>query len=110
VLADFAPQCIDFFGPDRPILWLNNEGSGKRIIPRNYQAALHKTLPEIVEMERAGTLEAAYLEAIGQEQYIRVKDVHGASLAQVEQIVEDMQPCVVVFDMLANFRMGMAQG
>ena len=32
--------------------------------------------------------------------------MHGASLAQVEQVVEAVRPAVVVFDMLANFRMG----
>lgn len=106
-LADWSPQCVDFFGEDRPILWLNNEGSGKRIIPRLYQAALGMTLPEIIELSHQGILEHRYEEAIGaNRQYIRVKDIHGASMAQIEQIIEDINPCVVVLDMIANVRMG----
>ena len=109
-ITDWAPQCVEFFGADRPILWLNNEGSGKRIIPRIYQAALGKDLNEIICMSNAGTLLAAYTEAIGgRADLIRVKDMHGASLAAIEQVIEAMNPCVVVFDMLANFRLGGAQ-
>ena len=111
VLTDWAPQCIDFFGPDRPILWLNNEGSGKRIIPRIYQAALGLDLYGITDLSNKGELQDAYTKAIGGvPNYIRVKDIHGANLAHIEQIVEDMQPSVVVFDMLANVRMASAAG
>lgn len=111
VLTDWAPQCIEFFGPDRPILWLNNEGSGKRIIPRIYQAALGLDLNGITALSNQGQLQQAYNEAIGGvPNYIRVKDVHGASLAHIEQVVEDMNPCVVIFDMLANVRMSATAG
>lgn len=106
-ITDFAPQCVQFFGADRPILWLNNEGSGKRIIPRIYQAALNKDLNEIISMSNSGALVPAYTEAIGgRADLIRVKDMHGASLAAIEQVIEAMNPCIVIFDMLANFRLG----
>lgn len=105
-ITDWAPQVLEFFGAGRPILWLNNEGSGKRIIPRVYQAALGKDLTEIIALSNRGELVPAYTEAIGgTADIIRVKDMHGASLAQIEQVVESMNPAVVVFDMLANFRM-----
>lgn len=111
VLTDFAPQCVEFFGAGRPILWLNNEGSGKRIIPRIYQAALGIDMPGMVALSNAGKLEQEYMQAIGAGlDYIRVKDVHGASLAQIEQIIEDMRPSAVVFDMLANVRVSSASG
>lgn len=106
-----AAQCVEFFGVDRPILWLNNEGSGKRIIPRLYQAALQKDLTEIIQLSNSGELGAAYCKAIGAPQnYIRVKDMHGASLAQVEQVIEAMNPCMVVHDMAANYRTSGVQG
>ncbi len=35
--------------------------------------------------------------------------MHGASLANIEQVIESMRPAVVVFDMLANFRLAGAQ-
>ena len=110
ILTCFAPQLDTYFTPERPILWLNNEGKGTRIIPRIYQAALGKTVDEIREMSNAGTLAAAYTKAVKRADRIRVKDVHGASLAQIEQIIEAMKPSVVAFDMLANIRMPNAGG
>jgi len=77
VLTDFAPQVVQMYKGERPILWLNNEGSGKRIIPRIYQAALGKDLNEIILM--SNTLVPAYTQAIGGvADLIRVKDMHGA--------------------------------
>ncbi len=106
ILTDFAPQVHQMYGGERPILWLNNEGPGKRIIPRVYQAALGKDLNEIMAMSNANELDAAYAAAIGSWDMIRIKDMHGASMAQVEQIIEQQRPAVVVADMLANFRLG----
>ena len=97
------------YGNDRPILWLNNEGSGKRIIPRIYQAALGMDLNEIIALSNKDELVQAYTAAIGGvPDIIRVKDMHGASLAQIEQVIEAQRPAVVVADMLANFRLGSA--
>lgn len=105
-LTHFAGQLDQYFSPERPILWLNNEGRGQRIIPRIYQATLGKTLDEIQVMSNAGTLTDAYRAKVGRSDRIRVKDIHGASMAQVEQVIEAMNPAVVAFDMLANIRMG----
>lgn len=106
-VTDFAPQIESVFGPGRPILWLNNEGSGKRIIPRVYQAALGMDLDQIIKLSNANELVSKYTSAIGgTPDLIRVKDMHGASLAQVEQVIEATRPAVVVFDMVANFRLG----
>lgn len=105
ILTDLAPQVCEMYGGKRPILWLNNEGSGKRIIPRVYQAALGKTLDEIILMSNTGVLVPAYTAAVGGvPDIIRVKDMHGATLAQIEQVLEAMNPAVVVGDMLSNFK------
>lgn len=107
IITDWAPQIAPIFGADRPIMWLNNEGSGKRIIPRVYQAALGMDLAEIIKLSNAGELIPRYTAAVGgTADIVRVKDMHGASLAQVEQVVESVRPAVVVFDMIANFRLG----
>lgn len=107
IITDFAPQIEPVFGPGRPILWLNNEGSGKRIIPRVYQAALSLDLNQIIEKSNAGILIPEYTAAVGgTPDIIRVKDVHGANLARIEQVIESMRPAVVVFDMLANVHLG----
>lgn len=105
ILTTFAAQLDTYFSPERPILWLNNEGKGSRIIPRIYQAALGKTIDEVRELSNAGVLVEAYRSIVKRTDRIRVKDVHGASLAQIEQIIEVMKPAVVAFDMLANIRM-----
>lgn len=105
ILTHFAAQQEKFFAPERPILWLNNEGSGKRIIPRVYQAALGKSYDEIVALSNKGKLLDQYVKKVGRGDRIRVKDMHGATLAQIEQVIEAMNPCVVAFDMLANFRL-----
>ncbi|BEQ12871.1 putative DNA helicase [Pseudomonas phage Ep4] len=108
-LAGFAPQLRGLGLAGRPMLWLNNEGSGRRIIPRIYQAALGIEFQEMVQLSNEGKLKDLYLQAVdGQD--IRVKDAHGSSLGQLEQIIEDMNPCVVVFDMLGNFRAPKSEG
>lgn len=111
IITDFAPQCVEFFGKDRPILWLCNEGSGKRIVPRLYQAALQKDLNEIIALSNGNMLIPQYEKAIGAKyDYIRVKDAHGMSLPQINQVIESMRPSVVIYDMLANVRVGGSQG
>lgn len=106
IVTDLAPQAVELYGGKRPILWLNNEGSGKRIIPRVYQGALGMNLNQIIELANKGLLESTYAKAIGGvPDLIRVKDMHGATLAQLEQVIEAMNPCVVVADMLSNFRL-----
>jgi hypothetical protein len=66
-------------------------------------------LDEIIALSNRGELVPAYTKAIGGcADIIRVKDMHGASIPQIEQVIEHMRPCVVVFDMLANVRLGHA--
>lgn len=105
LLQHFAKQLDTFFDPTRPILWLNNEGKGQRIVPRIYQAALGLEMPELIKLSNEGKLRDEYTKVVGRADRIRVKDMHGASLAQIETVIEAMQPCVVVWDMLANFRL-----
>lgn len=110
-LTDFAPQVVELYKGKRPILWLNNEGSGKRIIPRLYQAALGLDLSEIIKLSNQDKLIPRYRKVVGGVQdIIRVKDMHGASLAQIEQILEAQKPAVCVADMLGNFRLGTSSG
>lgn len=110
ILAAFAKQLDKYFDPERPILWLNNEGKGSRIVPRIYQAALGLDMDELVALSNAGGLRARYESVVGRVDRIRVKDMHGASFAQIEQVIEAMKPCVVVWDMMANFRLGHGSG
>lgn len=110
IAAHLAPQIPEYFGEDRPILWLNNEGNGRRIYPRIYTAALGVDSTELLRMDKEGKLIPAYIKAVGRVDRIRVKDIHGATMAQIEQVVEAMNPSVVIVDMMANVRSGAVAG
>lgn len=110
-VTDFAPQAFELFGPDRPILWLNNEGKGRRLVPRLYQAALNATTDELIELSNKKQLRKAYEKAIGAPfDFIRVKDMHGATIGQLERVIDAVRPSVVVADMLSNFNTGVQRG
>lgn len=109
ILATFAKQIRSLSWDGRPLLWLNNEGNGQRIIPRIYQAALGVNYEDLCALSNSGQLRDRYAKAVD-GQSIRVKDIHGMSMGQVEQIIEEMNPCVVVADMMANIRMPGASG
>lgn len=85
-------------------IWLNNEGPGKRIIPRLYQAALGLKTSELIALNQQGRLKSAYAEVMGAIDRIRVIDIHNADNWTVEAIVERNQPGIVVYDMIDNVR------
>lgn len=105
IAAEAAPQIDTYFDPSRPILWFNNEGKGRRIIPRLYQAVLGVDLNTLNKMGNEGTLHAEYTKRLGgRADRIRIKDFHGGTLAQAEQVIEQMKPCIVIWDMVANVK------
>lgn len=90
--------------PERTAVWLNNEGPGKRIIPRLYQAALGATMTELIKMNAAGTIRDQYSALLGSIDRIRVVDVHNADNFTVEGIIEKHNAGLVVYDMIDNIR------
>uniref|UniRef100_A0AAU7L210 DNA helicase n=2 Tax=Caudoviricetes TaxID=2731619 RepID=A0AAU7L210_9CAUD len=111
IAADFANQmkCAPERYGDRPILWLVNESMAVRTVPRIYQAATGKTLAEIRELHREGQFEPLYLAEVGDWHRIRVKDAHSITMPQIATLVEEMNPAVVIIDMVANIRGGTAE-
>lgn len=91
-----APQLPE----DKNVVWLNNEGPGRRIIPRFYQAALNLTMDEMKVLHSQGKLVPMYQELMGRDDKIRVIDVHGLNNTQVAMLLEQHNPGLVVFDML----------
>lgn len=89
---------------DRPILWCNNEGDGKRIVKRLMQSALNATMSELVTKNSAGTLKQEYADAVGDYNRIRVVDIHGYYNYQVEKLIEFHKPKLVVLDMVDNIK------
>ncbi|MGH1510394.1 AAA family ATPase [Ralstonia solanacearum] len=49
-ITHMASQFDDYYGPNhgRYVLWLNNEGPGRRIVSRVYQAALNATVADMI--------------------------------------------------------------
>lgn len=91
-------------GENRSILWMNNEGPGKRIKYRCYQSALDATSAELLSKQQAGTLQSEYEAAVGRANALRVFDIHGLWNHEVQEVVEANSPGLVVFDMIDNIR------
>lgn len=88
----------------RPIIWLNNEGPGRRIIGRVWQAALGASMAELEELSRNKVLYSSYAEAVGGPSNIRVYDVHDFMSHEIEDLIKAEKPAMVVFDMIDNVR------
>ena len=96
----WAPQLPS----DKNIVWLNNEGLGRRIIPRIYQAALGVNRTKLMELSNRGLLKKMYAATVGRIDKIRVIDIHGMDNYSVQQLVEANNAGVVIYDMLDNVR------
>lgn len=87
----------------RSIIWLNNEGPGKKIVTRCFQAALNATTEVLVEKSNAGTIRAEYAKALGgRGGTLRIFDIHGMRNDEVEELIAAQRPAVVLFDMIDN--------
>lgn len=97
-ISHLAPQLPE----DKNVIWFNNEGSGSRILPRLYQSALGCTLQELKALHESGKLKKSYSDVVGRPNRIRIHDVHGYNVGQVEAILEKSNPGIIIFDMLDN--------
>lgn len=104
-------------GENRSILWFNNEGPGNKIIMRNFQAALGATTEELVKLsnEPADPEFAKYKSKVrqnyaaalgGRPGVLRVFDIHDMWNHEVEDIMKQHNPGVVLFDMVDNIKFG----
>lgn len=102
-LTFMAPQ-VDQLYPDRErtIVWFNNEGPGKRIKHRLYNAALQDSTKELIERKKKGTIYYDYVQALGGRDLIYVFDVHDYTMSELEDIVKELDPAIVIIDMLDN--------
>ena len=99
-----ASQVDDLYpGENRNIVWLNNEGPGKRILKRCVQSALGLPTSELVKLQEQGILWDKYTEALGfDKSRLKVLDIHGFKAWQVEELLRQLNPALVVFDMIDN--------
>lgn len=89
---------------DKNVVWLNNESTSGAIKKRLYQAALGATIQEMVELSKAGKLQASYDALLGRRDKIRIIDVHGYHIGQVEAIIESSNAGLIIYDMIDNIR------
>lgn len=90
---------------DKPVIWLNNEGPGKRIYTRLWQAALGMTLADLIDLHRKKEMEVKYCQAVNGDKWkIKIFDIHGMDNYAVERILEKHEPSLVVYDMIDNIR------
>lgn len=102
-LSFMAPQVDEVFpGEERNIIVLNNEGPGKRLKQRFYNAVLQRDTAGLVQLSDSGTIYEKYVDAQGGRDLFFVFDVHDYSMTQLEDIVKDTNPAIVVIDMLDN--------
>lgn len=88
----------------RPILWLNNEGPGQRIVSRMIQSALAIDTDKMKSLHEEGILSKAYADSIGSIDRIRVIDIHDYWNWQVAELIEAHQPKLVILDMIDNIK------
>ena len=106
VVSYMAAQFNEYYGPNhgRSVLWFNNEGPGKRIVQRIYQAALNATVADLIRKSKGATLKEEYALAVGGIDRIRVMDIHDFWSYEVEDIMRRCPPGLVVFDMVDNIK------
>ena len=99
-ISYMAPQLPS----DKNVLWLNNEGPSGRIVKRIWQSALNLTVSEMVRLSEQGRLRDSYEESVGRLDRIRVVNVHNMHVGQVEEIIDNSNPGIIVYDMIDKIR------
>lgn len=103
IVNDSAKGMAEYFGYDRPILWLINEGDVANVRTRIIQAGPKLTLTELFKMNKDGELHEHYHATVGVPiDYIRVAPIYGWTTAQIERLIERENPSMVVTDMLEH--------
>ena len=98
IAVDSAIQGQEMY-PDRPVLYLVNEGTAEAITPRVYQTALALQRSEMLSIARAGELTKRYEAIVGRRDAIRLQNIHGLSIAEISKIIDQHKPFLVITDM-----------
>jgi len=84
--------------PDRPVLWLNNEEAGKKVLRRIVQAAIGWPTSRL-EADPAGAT-AEYHKLYGRDDKVLVYDNAFISTRDVEALCKKYNPGLIIFDQL----------
>lgn len=115
-LTHMAAQVDEVFpGQNRSILWFNNEGPGKRIVTRCFQAALNATVEELVKLSNTPSVDPRWKTKVredyaaalgGRPGVLRIFDIHDMWNYEVEDVIRKFNPALILFDMVDNIKFG----
>lgn len=91
-------------GENRCGVWFNNEGDGKEIKHRFYQAVLGVDHETMVKYLRDGSLRKRIEDSMGGLERMRFFDIHDMTSSQVESIIKTINPGFIIYDMIDNIR------
>lgn len=98
----FLASEVSYFATQvqRPILWFNNEEQGTKVQIRLYQASLGLTLTELFQNLKKN--HEKFLEYGGDQ--IKLFDSASIHRKQVETLMRDLEPSLVIFDQLDKIK------
>lgn len=100
---DLHVQAVRLY-PGRPLLYLVNEGKEERIKIRMYQTALGVDRMQLHEYVRLGVVDSMVAKLWGDLDSVRIISIHGKSVSQVMNIVQQHNPYMVITDMTGRIR------
>lgn len=101
--AHVAPQMRS----NKIIVWFNNESKRQRIMSRQITSSLKKTRSEILPLVESGQVTEEYTKVMGRPDKVRVYDVHGKTIFQLEDILRRLGEDnigLIIYDMLDNVK------
>lgn len=103
IITSSAQGVSEYFGPDRPIAIMINEGHINNWKTRLYQAALGCTLRELAAYAKEKTLADRFLEATGvPHNYIQLKNITGWTSRDVANFTDRTRAGFRIIDMLEH--------
>lgn len=98
----FLASEVSYFAEqaERPILWFNNEEGGKKVKARIFQASLGLTLPELYSDRKKSYNDYIYRT----KGNILLYDNATATKRNIEKIIKDINPSLVIFDQIDKIK------
>lgn len=90
--------------PGQPTLILVNEGTRERVTNRMRQTVVGVNREEMWKLSESGEAQRIFAEAMGGMDMVRVENIHGKNTSQVQRIIEQHRPHLVVTDMTGRIR------
>lgn len=101
--VDFAVQAKRLY--DHPVIILCNEETAERYPLRLYTTALRLPESKLRKLHDKGLLKDEYTSKTGLPlDFIKLKNIHGYTMAKISDLVSKVKPSVVILDLMANVK------